>query len=686
MTPREFFGRYIYIVVAILFVATVGFLMLTASYVQTTFQEVARTLDKASASPKDRGATSICLDRQGRHVRCSQGPRGGAPSAAAPSARPGEDAERRAKMEAWRRARREARRGQAQKDMARRSAHAPNPAPPSPKREPASAEIARYPTMEAPDRVRGGEEFPVTIWLTEERITPEATLKAGRGARLTKDGKLVIQVPKGRKSWTIELVLFAPGFELAGGKWNSSFRLYKDGDSDQARFRLRARKTGTPVQKRTLRARLYLDGAYLGGISREIAVTGAPAAAAKSAAKGGDTTRPRGATSRTSTISVADAGGAPPADLDVTVLYDRPGALGSGKIYIFSPHFSGGPIVADFTTPPDFPRWLARQYRRFTAAGAAVRRGLKRKGQGEPPSKRKTIRLARDFGRQLYRRYAPAAFKQAFWAAMAKLRAENKRLTSIQITSNNPLIPWELMRPISADGARETDFLGLEFRVARWAPRGSERQLDKPRRTVRVDQVTAIAPRYGGADHLPFQTVELAALRKMKGFREIPGRYEAVETLIRGRPGGIVHFSGHGVLRKDKDGAPSFEIRLADTTLDVGEWRELAARGGSRPFYFFNACDIGQATSVGGFVEGWGPALIGTGASGYIGGLWPLFDRAAANFSTHFYAELGPRAKDGPVFVAEILRRARRLFYETGDPTYLAYIFYGDVNLRFVRD
>ncbi len=48
------------------------------------------------------------------------------------------------------------------------------------------------------------------------------------------------------------------------------------------------------------------------------------------------------------------------------------------------------------------------------------------------------------------------------------------------------------------------------------------------------------------------------------------------------------------------------------------------------------------------------------------------------------YAELGPRAKDGPVFVAE-LRRARRLFYEPGDPTYLADIFYGDVNLRFVR-
>ena len=30
----------------------------------------------------------------------------------------------------------------------------------------------------------------------------------------------------------------------------------------------------------------------------------------------------------------------------------------------------------------------------------------------------------------------------------------------------------------------------------------------------------------------------------------------------------------------------------------------------------------------------------------------------------------------------DALRYARQLFFETGDPTYLAYVYYGDVNLR----
>ena len=35
---------------------------------------------------------------------------------------------------------------------------------------------------------------------------------------------------------------------------------------------------------------------------------------------------------------------------------------------------------------------------------------------------------------------------------------------------------------------------------------------------------------------------------------------------------------------------------------------------------------------------------------------------------------------------AEILRLARRDFLKTGDPTYLAYAYYGDVNLSFVQN
>ena len=83
--------------------------------------------------------------------------------------------------------------------------------------------------------------------------------------------------------------------------------------------------------------------------------------------------------------------------------------------------------------------------------------------------------------------------------------------------------------------------------------------------------------------------------------------------------------------------------------------------------------------------EGWAPTLLDLGAIGYVGGMWPLVDRAAAQFSARFYSVLEDGLKDGPVAVAAVLRDTRKLFFETGDPTFLAYAYYGDVNLRFER-
>ena len=76
--------------------------------------------------------------------------------------------------------------------------------------------------------------------------------------------------------------------------------------------------------------------------------------------------------------------------------------------------------------------------------------------------------------------------------------------------------------------------------------------------------------------------------------------------------------------------------------------------------------------------------MLASGASGFIGGMWPLTDQTAADFSTDFYSGIADHLKDGPVYFAEVLQNVRQRFYETGDPTYLAYTFYGNANLRIV--
>jgi CHAT domain-containing protein len=168
----------------------------------------------------------------------------------------------------------------------------------------------------------------------------------------------------------------------------------------------------------------------------------------------------------------------------------------------------------------------------------------------------------------------------------------------------------------------------------------------------------------------------------------VSGQFAAVQQLILQPPAGAIHFSGHGYLPDQAAGAPDYAIELEDRRLDVTTWRGLAG-GAVRPpypFYFFNACDVGESRAIANFVEGWGPAALDSGAAGYVGGLWPLLDQAAADFAVRFYGYVDRQLQaDGRVSVAAALANTRRGFYETGDPTFLAYAFYGDANLRFVR-
>jgi CHAT domain-containing protein len=126
---------------------------------------------------------------------------------------------------------------------------------------------------------------------------------------------------------------------------------------------------------------------------------------------------------------------------------------------------------------------------------------------------------------------------------------------------------------------------------------------------------------------------------------------------------------------------------LEDGELDTTTWRGMAeAASSNHTFFFFNACDVGQAKHSGNFIDGWAPAVLGAGASGYIGALFPVNDQIAAKFSVLFYELLQRQMQVGPADVSATLERARREIYQsTGNPTALAYVLYGDTNLMFYK-
>jgi len=160
-----------------------------------------------------------------------------------------------------------------------------------------------------------------------------------------------------------------------------------------------------------------------------------------------------------------------------------------------------------------------------------------------------------------------------------------------------------------------------------------------------------------------------------------------VSTLARGVPDGIIHYAGHGVRVTTRGLPPDVGILLADGSLVPATWLSLSENGNGHPFYFFNACDLGQSDSVLNYVDGWAPKLLQSGASGYLGALWKVSDKTASSFSAHFYADLKVKLNAGvPWSVADLVTQARRETYaEAYDPTALAYVLYSAPYQTLVR-
>lgn len=555
--------------------------------------------------------------------------------------------------------------------------------------QPATVDVTRYPTIDAPDTVAAGETVTVSVALTGEKFTPEVKAKPAPGTDMTTDGAFMLPMPAERQDWPIDIDLFATGFDLVDkdAGWSRRVTLYRDLDSDFARFEIKARPIAGDSKPGQFMVRFYSEGRFLGSATRAVSIDRQPAASPEASGDMAGRTAPFSLAGPppvlSGPISVAAGGDVP--DLDITVLYDDPSGLGEAQIVIHSPHLPG-PVADRFSTPPAMAAWLDGEYRRLLDLGLKVRGAAPLQPGAAPAGPEADRRLAtvaaEGFGDALYRDYAPAAFKQLYW----RLR-DRGVLKSIQVTSNSPTLPWELIRPQSDDGSRRDDFLGLSYRLARWAPRNLASQIDNPLNAMAFTGVAAVVPAYADARALPFQQVEVDALSKLAGFRRFDGDFISFEKLIGETSAGFIHFSGHGALNEPGSGQPVFAIELANRQLlDPNTWSALTAGLATRgsPFYFFNACDTGRSAVLGGFVQGWGPAVLNSGASGFIGGMWPLSDRTAAAFSARFYGDMSEGLRAGPVYLADVLRGVRGLFRETGDPTYLAYTFYGNANLRIV--
>jgi CHAT domain-containing protein len=555
----------------------------------------------------------------------------------------------------------------------------------TPTAQTASTPIYRYPTIECPDEVSAAQEFAVQISLTRELITPGVRIESGK----TTEGKLSLLLPSAsNQNWKIDVVLSAPDFTFGSkGTNTSSMILSKDEDSSPVVFYLRAKEIEGPKLDANLHATFWHEGAFLARVLRTISIVKAavggeqekektPQAFADSPqawVRANNVLSTLGQTAKLNQVRVAP--------IEMTFGSEKPDLslyLFGKEMIIESPYLQPGSHRYD--EPKDLPKWLELQYNKFAQLGV---RGLSLRKGGKSQSNEAQQQAAwamRGFGRELYQHFAPFSFKEAFWKLVDKL---GPRFKTIQIFSDNPILPWELMCPVRNDATSERGFLGLEFTIGRWHLSPNASPLDRPPQTIPVEQIIVVAPQYEKDRNLPSQDIEIRAIQVFRGFTQLPGQLGAMKRLFEDFPQAIIHFAGHGGIETSNQSVNEYAIQLEDGILNLTTWKGMVnIQNKNHPFFFLNACDVGQAQRTADFVNGWAPAALEAGASGYIGALWPIGDNSAAEFAAQFYRALFAAEKSGDPSVADILRQTRRLFLRNSDPTFLAYIYYGDPNLK----
>jgi hypothetical protein len=279
-------------------------------------------------------------------------------------------------------------------------------------------------------------------------------------------------------------------------------------------------------------------------------------------------------------------------------------------------------------------------------------------------------RRLQGFGDRLWKK-APPEFRDTYWAMWDRYQ----RPLTIQFVSSEPHIPWELMRP-GRDGEVQP-LLAVQHPVARWI--GSHRSL--MRQQLPAGALFSIVPRYrNAAARLKRAEAESAMLKDVFNATDVSATYENVMKLLESPPPDAVaflHFAGHGTF--DSASVDSSTIKLEDGSLAVDEVAREEVRLGAacRSIVFLNACEVGATGSALGTVGGWADAFIGRKFGGFIAPLWAVDDEDAGTVSREL---LNGVLMDGAP-IGEVLRSIRER-HGAVSPTFVSYLFYGDVNAR----
>lgn len=484
----------------------------------------------------------------------------------------------------------------------------------------------------------------------------------------------------------VDVVVRAPGFEEVSGygagahdgpALRRTIAVPQDGDSQPAVFLMQLVDDHTGPQRVTVD--FYHRGRNAGSLALEVTVRSFPflgrgtRRAETSGIEVGEESPVFGTASvvrAVDGVTIGQGTPLPAADIELRITQDADGRtlhfhLHSQKLPALDGRSAGSIVFSDLSRPDLFFDRLAERL-----SALAARAGTELTGDEAARMEEEVA----DLGVELYEQLFPAPLRQLYWEMKARRDAGEVR--NLLIVSDEPWIPWELVKPYDVvDGNDvEDDHLAGAWCMSRWLA-GAAVPADLNVRAARL-----IAPMLS----LDFVTTEMQyfgslAARQIETAQPISTRAQFLELAEQGGAQ-LFHFATHGNYNQEfVDESP---IILEGDPLFPSDLTRRRARGLRRekPLVFLNTCHGARVgynlTGLG----GWAQRLVDhLGVTAFVGALWEVNDELASKFAQFFYEELWAGKTLGEAFFSS---RQQVRAMQSANPTWLAYTLYGDPNSR----
>lgn len=490
--------------------------------------------------------------------------------------------------------------------------------------------IERYPDVSLRDKVQLNKKCTLRVAVTQLPVREEL-----------KEQRIILTLPPKVKKIEVDVLVTAEDFEIDGADCQT-LDVPVNKDSEPILFQMIPKSTG----EKKVKVEFFQNSRYIGGVIATTLVTVSP-----------ETTGAKQIS--TQGVLELEKEASPP---DLYILITESKSNGEKMKYNFTLHSPKNGLYfyhvrEELSFPGSPSQWIEALYKELGTLGE----------KASPADINDTLNA---IGTDLYEKLFPKELKN-IWMQKIKNRVE-----SIMIISDEPWIPWEIVKPWYEDKRglhKEEDFLCESYQLTRWITGGPP-----PPSSIEISRGALIVPLMSKS---PNVKIERKFLTKMLKRAETikPPSLKKVRGLLKKGGYQLIHFACHGSFDPTEHEQSIVYLEGDDKlkSRDIsGERRNF---GRDKPFVFINACQTSRAdfSLVG--IGSWADKFVNAKSSGFLGASWEVDDGLASVFSMAFYDNLCKG-----MTIGEAMKGARTKIKGKPDPTWLAYTLYADPLAKIV--